>query len=133
MLELDKYQKDTFTFELKLPVPSKEKVMVTVRSDSHPTVVEVSKNLQLEGQQHEASSRKRGKKPDDPMTEEEYEYYRNAGVRRIVSYVEKIENLSLDGKEIKDDPALIAKALSKYDWITEQVMEEAKSIVNFCS
>ncbi len=133
MLELDKISTDTYKFNPVLPTGEiVTNAEITVRADSHPKVKEVSRRLLLEGEQRRAAAKRRGKKQDDFLTEDDLEYLEQAGAIRAVSRVESMKGISEGGKEIGSDEQLIAVALKKYDWLTEQVMEESADTANFC-
>lgn len=134
MLDLNKSYTDTYTFNLVLPTGEiREDVQITVRGDNHPKVKAVSRSLLLEGEQRRAVAKRRGKKDGDALTEEDLEYLEEAGLKRAVSKVESMKGLAEDGKEIGNDEQAIAAVLKKYDWLLEQVMENAADAVNFCS
>lgn len=134
MLDLNKIQSDTHTFSLVLPTGEiRDDVKITVRGDNHPKVKEVSRKLLLEGEQRRAVAKRRGKKDGDAITEEDLEYLEAAGLARAVSRVEAMKGLAEDGKEVGSDEQAIAAVLKKYDWLLEQVLEEAADAVNFCS
>lgn len=135
MLDLSKIQTDTYTFSLVLPDGTvRDDVKITVRGDNHPKVKEVARKLLLEGEHRRAVAKRRGKKDNDPLTEDELEYLEETGLKRAVSRVESIKGLALeDAKEIGSDEALIGAALKRYNWLLNLVMEEAGDAVNFCS
>lgn len=134
MLDLTKIQSDTYTFSLVLPTGEiRDDVKITVRGDNHPKVKEVSRKLLLEGEQRRAVSKRRGKKDGDAITEEDLEYLEAAGLARAVSRVESMKGLAEDGKEVGSDEQAVATVLKKYDWLLEQVVQEAADAVNFCS
>lgn len=135
MLDLSKIQTDTYTFNLVLPDGSvRDDVKITVRSDNHPKVKDIGRKLLLESEHRRAVAKRRGKKENDPLTEEELEYLEETGLKRAVSRVESIKGLALeDGKEIGADEALIGSALKRYNWLLNLVMEEAGDAANFCS
>lgn len=132
MIELDKYHTHTFTFDLVLPTGEITDAKITVRSDDHPEVKEVARKLLLEGEQRRAVQARRGKKNTDPLTEEDLEYIEEAGLKRAVSRVESMSGMSEGGKEVGSDKQLIAAVLKKYNWITEQIGEQAADAANFC-
>ncbi|MGL5077743.1 MAG: hypothetical protein ACRDBG_18220 [Waterburya sp.] len=132
MLELDKFQTDTFTFNLVLPTGEISKAEITVRADSHPKVKEVSRNLILESEQRRATQKRRGKKPEDALTEEDLDYLEEAGLKRAVSRVASMKGVSEGGKEVGEDEQLIAKVLKTYPWIVEQIGEQSNDAGNFC-
>ena len=132
MLELDKFQIDTHTFKLVLPNGEITDAEITVRSDNHPKVKEVARKLFLESEQRRAQQKRRGKKPDDAMTEEDLEYLEEVGLKRAVSRVESVKGLTEAGKEVGKDEQLIAVVLKKYDFVAEQVGEQAQDAANFC-
>lgn len=134
MLDLNKIQTDTYTFSLVLPDGTvHDDVKITVRGDNHPKVKEVARKLLLEGEHRRSVAKRRGKKDNDPLTEDELEYLEEAGLKRAVSRVESMKGLMEDGKEIGSDGELIGAALKKYGWLLTLVMEEAGDAVNFCS
>lgn len=133
MLDLSKIQTDTYTFSLVLPDGTvRDDVKITVRGDNHPKVKEVARKLLLESEHRRAVAKRRGKKDNDPLTEEELEYLEETGLKRAVSRVESMKGLANeDGKEIGSDEALIGSTLKKYNWLLSLVMEEAGDAVNF--
>lgn len=134
MLELDKFQTDTRTFSLVLPDGTiREDVKITVRGDNHPKVKDTARKLLLEAEQRRAVAKRRGKKDTDALTEEDLEQLEGAGLKRAVSRVEAMKGLSEQGKEVGSDEQLIAVVLQKYDWLLNQMMEEATDTVGFCS
>ncbi len=135
MLELDKISTDTYEFSPVLPTGEiVTKAKITVRSDSHPKVKEVSRTLLLQGEQRRAAAKRRGKKTnEDALTEDDLEYLESAGITRAVSRVASMIGISEGGKEVGSDEQLIATVLKKYDWLLTQVMENAADAVNFCS
>lgn len=132
MIELDKFQTDTYTFKLVLPNGEITDADITVRSDSHPKVKDTARKLFLEGEQRRAVQKRRGKKSDDAITEEDLEYIEEVGLKRAVSRVESVKGLTELGKEVGSDEQLIAAVLKKYDWIADQVGAAAQDAANFC-
>lgn len=132
MLDLDKFQTDTHTFNLVLPTGEISDIKVTVRSDSHPKVKEIQRKLFLESEQRRAIQKKRGKKDGDALTDDDFDYMEEAGLKRAMSRVEKIGGAKEDGKEIGDNQELIATVLKKYDWIVDQIGVAASDGSNFC-
>lgn len=134
MLELDKIQTDTYEFSLVLPDGEIcHDAKITVRGDNHPKVKELARKLILQNEARQQAQKRRGRKPDDGLTEEDLEYLEEIGLKRMVNRVEQIKGLSEGGKEIGTDQELIATVLKKYDWLAEQIGEESKDLVNFCS
>lgn len=132
MLALDKFQIDTHAFSLVLPNGEiDDTAKITVRGDNHPKVKEVARKLLLESESRRAQQKRRGKKTDDAITEEDLEYMEAAGLKRTVSRVESMKGISEGGKEVGSDEALIAAVLLKYDWIVDQVGKESADAGNF--
>lgn len=132
MLELDKFQTDTFSFKLVLPNGETSDAEITVRADNHPKVKEVGRKLFLEGEQRRQVQKRRGRKPDDAMTEEDLEYLEEVGLKRAVSLVESVKGIAVAGKEIGSDSQLIAKMLQDQEWIADQIGVQSKDASNFC-
>jgi hypothetical protein len=135
MLNLDKFQADTYTFNLVLPDGTvDETAKITVRGDSHPEVKALNRKLLLESESRRATkARKAGKKDIDHITEDDLEYLEEVGQKRVLNKVESMKGIAIDGKEVGTDKTLIAAVLKQYEWIAQQVMEEAADVANFCS
>lgn len=135
MLNLDKFQADTYTFNLVLPSGEvSDTAMITVRGNNHPEVKALSRKLLLESESRRATkARKAGKKDIEHISEDDLDYLEEAGQKRILSHVDCMKGIAVEGKEVGNDKAAIAAVLKQYDWIAQQVMEEAADVANFCS
>jgi len=88
----------------------------------------------LESESRRATkARKAGKKDIDHITEDDLEYLEEVGQKRVLNKVESMKGIAIDGKEVGTDKTLIAAVLKQYEWIAQQVMEEAADVANFCS
>ena len=132
MFDPSKIQSDSHPFNPVTPLGDTLKdVTLTIRSSSHPKVKEVSRQLQLEEDNREKMLAKRGRKPTDPITEEDLQWQEDLLHRRIALRVENIAGMELDGKPVGSDEKLIAEVVSKYEWIAVQVLKESTEPTNF--
>jgi hypothetical protein len=132
MFDPSKIQAHSYGFNPTTPVGEVLKdVTITIRATSHPEVKSAADAFELEEDNREKMLIRKGRRATDSKTEEDVAWQKDILVRRIVSRVDSIEGMEIEGKPIGKDRALIGKAVGEYDWIAMEILKESAEPANF--
>ena len=128
-IELHDFTKSSelgYTFELKLPDGTDSGAKLTIIGDLSPTVKNYSRRKFQEYQQRQAIARRKNKE-EELSLDEAQEMAVEAALVRLIGW----DNVTEKGTAVPFSKEKARELLTKYDFIREQVMNEAADVSNF--